>query len=197
MIDILKRIVRNYIAVCIISIALGVALVIDPTFLTRIVSYIFGGVALIFGIYNVAMYFIKNDEAMIFMVIKGVLFAFIGLFVILKPDFIPRVISTVFGLYMLINGVIGLTNATQIKRTGDTEWLFPMISAGVTFGLGFIICINPMLPVNIAMMVLGICLIISGASSLFSSFTARSKLRHLEDAQTSNKDKNGNDIIDI
>ncbi|MBR1749859.1 MAG: DUF308 domain-containing protein [Ruminococcus sp.] len=195
MIAAFKKIVKNYIIVCILSIALGIALVIEPTFLTRMVSYVFGGLALAYGVFNAAKYFTGGEEGNITAVIKGVMFAFVGVFLIVKPDFIPRVISTIFGLYMLINGVIGLTNATQIKRTGDSEWLFPMVSAGVTFFLGFIICINPMLPVNIAMTVLGISLIVSGASSLFSSFTAKSKLKSIEKAaERAQKD---NDIIDI
>ena len=194
MVQTLKKMFKNYLVVCLLSIALGIALVIEPTFLTKLVSYILGGVSLGFGVYYIVMYFIKNHEGMVFLMIKGLILAVIGVFLFVKPDFIPRMISTAFGIYMLVNGIIGLTNATEIKRSGDSEWQFPMISAGVTFVLGFIIFINPMLPVKAAMMVLGICLIISGASNLFSAFTSRSKLKELEkQAEKSER----NDIIDI
>ena len=194
MFETIRRVFRNYLLVCLLSIALGIALVIEPTFLTKLVSYILGGVSLGFGIYSIAMYFIKDEQGMVFLMIRGLILAFIGVFLIVRPDFIPRMISTAFGIYMLVNGVIGLTNATEIKRSGDAEWQFPMISAGITFALGFVICINPMLPVKAAMTVLGICLIISGASNLFSSFTSRSKLRKLE-RQEEREERN--DIIDI
>jgi len=194
MVQTLRKMFKNYLVVCLLSIALGIALVIEPTFLTKLVSYILGGVSLGFGVYYIVMYFIKNHEGMVFLMIKGLILAVIGVFLFVKPDFIPRMISTAFGIYMLVNGIVGLTNATEIKRSGDSEWQFPMISAGVTFVLGFIIFINPMLPVKAAMMVLGICLIISGASNLFSAFTSRSKLKELEkQAEKSER----NDIIDI
>ncbi|MBQ6674990.1 MAG: DUF308 domain-containing protein [Ruminococcus sp.] len=194
MVQTLRKMFKNYLVVCLLSIALGIALVIEPTFLTKLVSYILGGVSLGFGVYYIVMYFIKNHEGMVFLMIKGLILAVIGVFLFVRPDFIPRMISTAFGIYMLVNGIIGLTNATEIKRSGDSEWQFPMISAGVTFVLGFIIFINPMLPVKAAMMVLGICLIISGASNLFSAFTSRSKLKELEkQAEKSER----NDIIDI
>ena len=194
MVQTLRKMFKNYLVVCLLSIALGIALVIEPTFLTKLVSYILGGVSLGFGVYYIVMYFIKNHEGMVFLMIKGLILALIGVFLFVRPDFIPRMISTAFGIYMLVNGIIGLTNATEIKRSGDSEWQFPMISAGVTFVLGFIIFINPMLPVKAAMMVLGICLIISGASNLFSAFTSRSKLKELEkQAEKSER----NDIIDI
>lgn len=194
MVKTLRKMFKNYLVVCLLSIALGIALVIEPTFLTKLVSYILGGVSLGFGVYYIVMYFIKNHEGMVFLMIKGLILALIGVFLFVRPDFIPRMISTAFGIYMLVNGIIGLTNATEIKRSGDSEWQFPMISAGVTFVLGFIIFINPMLPVKAAMMVLGICLIISGASNLFSAFTSRSKLKELErQAEKSER----NDIIDI
>ena len=194
MVQTFRKMFKNYLVVCLLSIALGIALVIEPTFLTKLVSYILGGVSLGFGVYYIVMYFIKNHEGMVFLMIKGLILALIGVFLFVRPDFIPRMISTAFGIYMLVNGIIGLTNATEIKRSGDSEWQFPMISAGVTFVLGFIIFINPMLPVKAAMMVLGICLIISGASNLFSAFTSRSKLKELEkQAEKSER----NDIIDI
>lgn len=194
MVQTLRKMFKNYLVVCLLSIALGIALVIEPTFLTKLVSYILGGVSLGFGVYYIVMYFIGNHEGMVFLMIKGLILAVIGVFLFVKPDFIPRMISTAFGIYMLVNGIIGLTNATEIKRSGDSEWQFPMISSGVTFVLGFIIFINPMLPVKAAMMVLGICLIISGASNLFSAFTSRSKLKELEkQAEKSER----NDIIDI
>lgn len=195
MFETIKRVFSNYLLLCLLSIVLGIALVIEPTFLTKLVSYILGGIALGFGVYSIVMYFLKEQEGMVFLMIRGLILAFIGVFLIVRPDFIPRMISTAFGIYMLVNGVIGLTNATEIKRSGDAEWQFPMISAGITFVLGFVICINPMLPVKAAMTVLGICLIISGASNLFSSFTSRSKLRKL-DRQDDDKDDR-HDIIDI
>ena len=192
MLEMLKRSFRNYLVVCALSIAIGVALVIDPSFLTRLVSYILGGIALAYGVGNVIMYFVKKEDAMVFMIIKGAVLAFVGIFLIVRPDFIPKVISVVFGLYMLVNGVIGLTNATQIKRSGDLEWQAPMVSSAVTFFLGLVICANTMLPVKAAMTVLGICLIISGASNLFSSFTAKSKLKALEKSE-----ERRNNSIDI
>lgn len=194
MIDTIKKVFRNYLLICLLSIALGIALVIEPTLLTKLFSYTLGGISLGFGVYNIVMYFVKDQEGMVFLMIRGLILAFIGIFLIVRPDFIPRMISTAFGIYMLVNGVIGLTNATEIKRSGDAEWQFPMISAGITFVLGFVICINPMLPVKAAMTVLGVCLIISGASNLFSSFTSRSKLRKLE-RQEEREERN--DIIDI
>ncbi|MBR6336667.1 MAG: DUF308 domain-containing protein [Ruminococcus sp.] len=197
MLKTIRNVFKNYLLICLLSIALGIALVIEPTFLTRLVSYILGGVSLGFGVYFIARYFIKDQEGMVFLMIRGIVLAFIGVFLIVRPDFIPRMISTAFGIYMLVNGVIGLTNATEIKRSGDAEWQFPMISAGITFFLGFVICINPMLPVKAAMTVLGICLIISGASNLFSMFTSRSKLRRFEDKEQDDDKKDKPDIIDI
>lgn len=198
MFETIRRVFRNYLLVCLLSIALGIALVIEPMFLTKLVSYILGGVSLGFGVYFIVMYFVKNGEGMVFLMIRGLVLAFIGVFLIVRPDFIPRMISTAFGIYMLVNGIIGLTNATEIKRSGDAEWQFPMISAGLTFVLGFVICINPMLPVKAAMTVLGICLIISGASNLFSMFTSRSKLKRLDRDDRDNDNKSErHDIIDI
>ena len=57
MFETIRRVFRNYLLVCLLSIALGIALVIEPTFLTKLVSYILGGVSLGFGIYSIAMYF--------------------------------------------------------------------------------------------------------------------------------------------
>ena len=67
MFETIKRVFSNYLLLCLLSIVLGIALVIEPTFLTKLVSYILGGISLGFGVYSIAMYFLKEQEGMVFL----------------------------------------------------------------------------------------------------------------------------------
>lgn len=97
---------------------------------------------------------------------------------------------------MLFSGIVSLANAFYIKRAGQ-DWVLPMILASVTAVLGFVIIINPLAPVNIAVTVLGIALAAAGVANLISCLSGRHQLRYIE-KQVKRSDKSGKDeFIDI
>ncbi len=82
-----------------------------------------------FGAVEFIRYFAmgKDDQSYSSSLVRGIILAAIGIFIIIRPDFIPKVIAVVCGLYMLISGI---TLDVQVE-----SWNVSCISAAVTTSL--------------------------------------------------------------
>ncbi|WP_124100830.1 DUF308 domain-containing protein [Ruminococcus sp. Marseille-P6503] len=193
----MKKLFKNYLLLSVVCIALGAALIADPGFFTKAISYTIGGIAIAAGAISFIQFFVKGEEKDEYasLVFRGIVLAAIGLFLIIKPDFIFKVIAFGCGFYMLFSGIVSIADAFDVKRAGQ-DWIFPMILASVTAALGLVILINPLAPVNAAITIMGIALIASGIANLISCFSVRSKAKGIE-KQLRKTDKNKNDYIDV
>ena len=100
-----------------------------------------------------------------------------GIFIIIRPDFIPKVIAVVCGLYMLISGIVNIQDSLNLRRAGVESWNVSCISASVTTLVGILLLFDPLILGETAMIVLGIALLVSGVTNIFGCFTAGSKLK--------------------
>lgn len=194
---IMKKLFKNYLLLSVVCIVLGAALIADPGFFTKAISYTIGGIAIAVGVISFIQFFAKGEEKDDYasLVFRGIVLAAIGLFLIIKPDFIFKVIAFGCGFYMLFSGIVSISNAFDIKRAGQ-EWIFHMVLASVTAVLGFVILINPLAPVNAAITILGIALIVSGIANFISCVSVKRKVKDIE-KQLRKTDKNDSDYIDI
>lgn len=194
----LKKIFANYLLLSAICVVLGAALVAKPDFFTRAISYTIGGLAIATGIEEIVRYIVKGEDRRDFVscLFRGIVLCALGLFLVLNPDFIFKVIAISLGIYMLISGTLGLMNTKDISKNAD-GWKVPLIFSAVTAIAGIVILFNPMLPTDIMFMVLGIMLIVSGVSNLVGSFSAGRKLKMIKRAYEDTVDDDGKEYIDI
>ena len=117
-----------------------------------------------------------------------------GIFVMVRPDFIPKVISLVFGCYMLVSGVVNVQEELYVKGRGEPNWLRAFLPALLTALLGISLLVNPLLIVNGAMTILGICLLVAGIMNLTGRISiSRSVFRRKKE----NNDSGSSEFIDI
>lgn len=164
----LKKAVRNYWVLSAFCIVMGGALIYRPGFFTRMVGIVVGGLMALYGAASLVRYFVghKADPERASGLVSGVIFMAAGIFVMVRPDFIPKVISLVFGCYMLVSGVVNVQEALYVKGRGEPNWLRAFLSALLTALLGISLLVNPLLIVNGAMTILGICLLVAGIMNL-------------------------------
>ena len=104
----------------IFCVVLGIALIIDPNFFTDAIGYVIGGLFTAFGAVELIRYFAmgKDDQSYSSSLVRGIILAAIGIFIIIRPDFIPKVIAVVCGLYMLISGIVNIQDSLNLRRAG-------------------------------------------------------------------------------
>ena len=196
MIEYIKKAFRNYWLLSVFCVVVGIALIVNPQFFTSAIGYAVGGFFGIYGILKIVTYFVKKEEYSTNLV-TGIILTAAGIFLIFRPDFIPKTIAVIFGRYMIFSGIVSIQDSLNLKNSGIDNWQVSCISAVVTTIVGIILVFNPLAPVNIAFMLLGICLVVSGVSNIIGCSTAGSKLRKFEKDIKNDKKHNNDDFIDI
>lgn len=169
----LKRAMSNYWAVSLFCIIVGGALIYDPSFFTRMMGLFVGGLIAAYGVFSLVGYFIKHkiDPDNASGLVTGVILVTAGVFIMVRPDFIPKVIAIIIGIYMVISGVVNIQESLYTKSKGDPNWLRSFIPALVTSLLGITLLINPLLLADATLRLLGICLLIAGIMNIGGSFS--------------------------
>lgn len=193
----MKKILGNFTVLSLFCIVMGVALIIRPDLFTRVVGLIVGGIITTMGAVALMRYFIrtKTDPDNASGLVSGVVLIVAGVFVMVRPDFIPKVIAFVFGAYMLISGITNIQGAMNLRKNSSTRWTKAMVSAVLTTLAGLLLVINPIIAVDFAFRLMGVCLLISGLSNITGTLLTGGNKQE-PDIRFDNRD-NGQRFIDI
>lgn len=169
----LKKAMRNYLLLSAFCVVMGIALILKPAFFTRAVGFVVGGLMTVYGAVSLVRYFIraKKDPGNAAGLVSGVIFVISGVFIMVRPDFIPKVIALIFGCYMLISGIFNIQESLYIKGRGDAKWLRAFLPALLTALIGILLLINPLVLADVTLRVLGVCLLAAGIMNISGSFT--------------------------
>lgn len=202
----LKKIFGNYLLLSAVCIILGAALIASPGSLIKVISYTIGGISLAVAAIEVARFLMSrnspekdSDSAGVFVLVRGIVLAAIGVFLIVKPNFIAQVFSFAFGLYMLVSGGVSLYESLRIKKQVNDGWQMTCALSSITVIGGIVIILTPMLLTDLMITVLGILLVVTGVSNLIGTVVGKGKIEKLieSDSGRSNKKKKDRDFIDI
>ncbi|MBR2304926.1 MAG: DUF308 domain-containing protein [Ruminococcus sp.] len=201
----LSKLFRNYWILSVFCIVLGAALIVDPHFFTKSISWVIGGLFAAYGIVYLVKYFINSaQDSFGADLVKGVILIAIGVFIIVRWEFIPNVIAIFTGFYMLISSVISLQSNLRVKKAGMDGWQTATLFSVLTLAAGCVLIFNPLMGVSFAMTVLGAALLISGIANLISCFSVSRKLGHLKKSAKSGElavyrggNSDDDDYIDI
>ena len=171
--DTLKKAMRNYWLLSAFCIVMGGALIWKPGIFTDIVGLVVGGLMAVYGAVTLVRYFLraKKDPENATGLAAGIIFVTAGVFIMVRPDFIPKVIALIFGCYMLISGVVNIQESLYVKGRGEPKWLRSFLPALLTALTGILLLINPLLLTNVTLRVLGVCLLVSGIMNISGSFS--------------------------
>ena len=197
----LKKAMRNYWVLSAFCVVMGIALIYDPHFFTRVVGLIVGGIMAVYGAIALMRYFIahKSDPENATGLVSGIIFVTAGVFIMVRPDFIPKVIALIFGCYMLISGVVNIQEALYVKSRGEAKWLRAFLPGVLTALLGVLLFINPLLLATATLRVLGVCLLAAGILNITGSFSiGRSVFKRVKDREPYNyENEDKTEFIDI
>ena len=186
-----KKLFGNYLLLSALCILLGLFFIIWPEKINNVISYIIGGVIILLGVLDISRFLMtsSNPEGVGPVgIIRGIIFGAIGLFLILKPDFVFRVISFAFGIYMLASGSLSLYDAMRIrKHNNGAGWQPTCVMASITIIIGLVMLFAPFTQY----VVLGVMLVISGISNVFGAFIGKRKVEKILGLTTSDKDQSG------
>ncbi len=151
---------------------LGAVLLFFPGLTTGLFCTVVGLLLLIYGIITIISFFAHRGSADSFSfqaeLILGIISAIVGAFFLGHPDFIIRIIPTILGLYVLIDGLVNLKRGLDLRACGYAGWTTTLVMSGVSLVLGLIILWNPFKTGIILWRIIGGAFIYQGVSDLLA-----------------------------
>lgn len=169
MMDFFKGLKANYTISALLCMVLGLVLLIWPGTTTQIVCMMLGIVLLAYGIIQIAVYLFARERTIISqgMMLLGIVFAVIGVWILLKPEMIIMAVPVIVGVLIVIHGLHNVVQAIALQKDGYDRWWLALLFGVLTVVFGGVLIYNPFGAVELVVRMIGVFLIYDGLSDLW------------------------------
>lgn len=169
MVEFLKGLRVNYTVSAVLCILLGLVLLIWPGTTTQIVCMSLGIVLLAYGIIQIVIYLFNRERTLISqgMMILGIIFAVVGVWILLTPEMIIMAVPVIVGVLIVIHGLHNVVQAIALQKDGYERWWLALIFGLLTVIFGGLLIYNPFGAVELVVRLIGIFLIYDGISDIW------------------------------
>lgn len=160
---------RNNKLMSILMVVLGVVLFIWPDKTLALAARILG-IALLLGA-AVSLYSWYRDRnragssygSLALAIVCGI----VGLIVIIAPRGVISLLPKLIGAAVLLNGILNLAQAVELRRTNGSNWISALVMAVLTILCGLFLIFFAFSVVKVAVMVIGGIFVFNGVSNLW------------------------------
>ncbi len=107
----------------------------------------------------------------------GVVKCVLGIFILTHAGTLLTMLTYIFSIFVLMGGFHSIEGAMQLRKAGIPGWGANAILSAVIIGAGVFMLFFPFSAIDTAILVVGVILVIDGATELFTSF----QMKKLED----------------
>lgn len=167
--EFLKKVKANYTVSALICVILGLVLLIWPGTTTRIVCMVLGAALVLYGLAQLLIYVFTGEKSIVSqgMLIFGIIFLVIGIWILLKPEMIIKAVPVIVGALITIHGIHNALQAVELKKNGYQKWWLAFLFAALTIILGIVLICIPFTVVDTIVRLIGIFLIYDGVSDMW------------------------------
>ncbi len=133
---------NNLMMTCVMGVV-GLVLLLLPEELNKMIGYIIGGALLAAGIISVVKYIKEQNHVSSIGLISGILYAILGLIIVLNPLSIMRLAMMVLGVYLIVNGALKMHAGYLVKKVTDGLWQGSFIAGVIVVIFGIVLILNP------------------------------------------------------
>lgn len=168
----------------------GLLLLVVPTASLPWICTAFSAVILVTGAYSLFRYFKMHGKGMgaPLAMVAGVVTTGLGIFALLRPDYVTWILPVVFGLFVVMDGIIRFSSAFQLLRRHGQKWWVLMLLAVLSLLLGIELVASPFLPFKILdidpILQCGIILVLEGALNMGCAIYNAMELHALDRLKT-------------
>ena len=166
----LKNMTVSFVFLSILYLLLGIVLLVWPTLVMDIISYAFGAILLLYGLFAIIGFYRSEDRrgGAFLGLFLGIVAAAVGAIMVLYPPLIQSIIPVILGLYIAIDGLLSVKRTLELHRMDYARWNVNLILSLVSAGLGIFIVFHPLLTQASLFRVIGVVLIYAGGSDLWT-----------------------------
>lgn len=144
----------------------GILLLFQPGETVQLVSMLCGITVIILGVGAWISYFTKVKSTIL--AILGSLAIIAGIVLCVKYKSIISTVLFLFGIFVLISGVVDFMSAIDAKRNDLKSWIVSLIMAGAVIILGLLVIVNPFNSMLVLTKLLGAALIVYAVMDLIA-----------------------------
>ncbi|MBR6228610.1 MAG: DUF308 domain-containing protein [Eubacterium sp.] len=179
----MKTLKWSIIVLAVAYIVLGVVLIMYPSQVQKLISYLLAIALIAVGIVNLIQYVKLDSTQLIHSYDLCIGFSTIigGVLIIINVDRFSQLIFIVMGFMILVSGVLKLQNSVNLMRLHSPSWQMPFCLAMVGIVYGVIMLINPFGSGQFFFVMMGIGFIISGITDLIVTVMVSIRLKQVTD----------------
>jgi len=145
----------------IVFILIGLLLFLDPAGFVELISYMIGMLLLIIGTNNVLNYSRNRDLAVNkTLLVVGVILFIIGIFLIVKPTFIGKIVPSIIGVCLIIKAIEKLMYLSYISDKNSEQYMISLISGIIIMIAGIFLLFNPLSGTLIVTQIIGVIIVV-------------------------------------
>ena len=167
-------------------VALGALLMLRPDFATNDVALVLGWIFIVGGAILIAVDVLNWDVLGLSEMLVGIVAVAVGLFVVIRPDFLASHFGTLIGIYLGFQSFLNLTTAVNLKKNGKI--FMPTLVLGfVLLALALILVFGSLDYSDFLVRFMGVLMIIAGLSNLVLQskfFTDRTRAKSEEQSKS-------------
>ena len=163
------------------AILIGLLFILTPQTSADVICYVAGILLLASGIAAVVSYLASGRLFGSYALVSGIVLLVCGVFCLLRPEVIQGLLTVLFGVFLVIDGMMTLQDGVDCARARLSGWWVPALLGAVTIALGCVVLFGKF---DSIMLLAGISLIADGVFDLIVTLafskrirTAREKLR--------------------
>ena len=153
---------------------LGAALIIWPVNAAGVLTITVGVVLMGCGAIEAVLFALDKEKSALDVgrLIGGIILFILGLYLLLNPDTLARILNWFFGSIIILYGLVNLVSSFLSKKLGGRWWISLRLSICAIL-LGVVILLDPFKTVTILMYVVGGTLIIAAITGIITTIRLR------------------------
>ena len=178
---ILKKFRQDLILSSVAFIILGILIFFFSEHVSAFAGYITGAFLISFGVRRIIEYIKQYSTygSNIFSLTVGVILLFVGIFIVITPKILENFIFALLGSVIIVNGIINLLQAVEIKQSGSPDFSIIMIISILVICVGIFVVFNSGAVSDAIIKIVGILFVFIGSSILWAALYVKKKYKVL------------------
>lgn len=170
---------KSFVTASLAYLALGFVLLFFPDLTTSLICTAVGLLLLAYGVSAGVSFFTGSNAGYRFQLdaILGVFAAVLGVFFLVRPQTILSILPVIFGLYILIDGLLNLKRGLDMRSYGYAGWTTTLVLSAVSMVLGALILWNPFSTHLLLVRIIGVSFLYEGVTDLWATHTLDKLMR--------------------
>ncbi len=181
--EMLKKMFTLSIFSSILFIVIGLLLFFKPGDTLKTISYVIGGLILVFGIFGVARFTKSEKKGLNFDLIYAILSFIAGLIIICNPEALASIIPIILGIWIVINSAIKIQYSFYIKSDTSKKWIATLTMSLITLICGIVLLFNPFKAASYVAQAVGLFIIVYAVIDLVETFMLKTKQPKVQTAE--------------